>query len=203
MYSKQKTSHLSQIAGQTFNCCNSNRHQVDHLPFRVHSSFYFKLQLQGSRARQSHLSQIAINCYIALCFPSDIKSSPLQGHSGSIQASINLEISSSSIQYFDLLIEGINGQLPNLDLVNMVGRLCGQQGIAYSLHTQVRRINTYIPPICCSKKVSQLKANGYPLVKNQLWLLYNATQCQHAFCVGLPQNSKSNAPPPKVTPPRK
>lgn len=67
----------------------------------------------------------------------DITSAPLQGHSGSIQAAINLEMSSDKVNHFDLLIEGINGQLPNLDLVNMVIRLSQKKNIPAALHTQV------------------------------------------------------------------
>ncbi|KAK3744477.1 hypothetical protein QZH41_012881, partial [Actinostola sp. cb2023] len=66
-----------------------------------------------------------------------IKSLPLESHSGSIQAAINMEISNSSIGGFDILEEGINGQLPNLDLINMVERLCAKERIHAALHTQV------------------------------------------------------------------
>jgi len=62
---------------------------------------------------------------------------PLEGHSGSIQAAINLEMSTSRVDMFEILEEGINGQLPNLDLINMVSRLCMKDGIDSKLHTQV------------------------------------------------------------------
>ena len=68
----------------------------------------------------------------------DIKSEPLQGHSGSIQAAINLEMSSDKVNHFDIFIEGINGQLPNLDLINMVVKLSRKENIPAALHTQVK-----------------------------------------------------------------
>ena len=70
------------------------------------------------------------------CF-TDIKSLPLESHSGAIQGAINLEISSSSISSMNILCEGLNGQLPNLDLINMVDRLFQKEMIPSILHTQV------------------------------------------------------------------
>lgn len=58
----------------------------------------------------------------------------LLGKSGSIQAALNLEIGTEKISHVDLLIEGLNGQLPNLDLVNTVTRLCKREGIIPTLH---------------------------------------------------------------------
>ncbi|KPJ00765.1 Glycosylphosphatidylinositol anchor attachment 1 protein [Papilio xuthus] len=56
----------------------------------------------------------------------------LQGRSGSIQAAINLEFDSPKIKYIEVKIEGLNGQLPNLDLVNLVHKLCVKSGIHHS-----------------------------------------------------------------------
>ncbi|XP_054766515.2 glycosylphosphatidylinositol anchor attachment 1 protein-like [Lytechinus pictus] len=59
----------------------------------------------------------------------DIPSEYLQislmlGRSGSIIAAINLELGSEFTDHIDLKIEGLNGQLPNLDLFNLAVRLC-------------------------------------------------------------------------------
>ncbi|XP_011310365.1 glycosylphosphatidylinositol anchor attachment 1 protein [Fopius arisanus] len=43
----------------------------------------------------------------------------LTGRAGSIQAAINLELHAMKIASVDVKIEGLNGQLPNLDLVNL------------------------------------------------------------------------------------
>ncbi|KAL4717697.1 hypothetical protein ACJJTC_000846 [Scirpophaga incertulas] len=53
----------------------------------------------------------------------------LKGRSGSIQAAINLEFHTPMIKYVEVKVEGLNGQLPNLDLVNLVHRLCAKSGI--------------------------------------------------------------------------
>ena len=45
------------------------------------------------------------------------------------QAAINLEISSEKISHVNVKIDGLNGQLPNLDLVNLIYRLCMREGI--------------------------------------------------------------------------
>lgn len=78
---------------------------------------------------------------IELFLPStDISSAPLEGHSGSIQAALNLEFAHEKVNFFRIAIEGINGQLPNLDLVNTVFRLCRKERIPASLHTEVNEL---------------------------------------------------------------
>jgi len=66
----------------------------------------------------------------------------LSGKSGSIQAALNLEIGTDKISHVDLNIEGLNGQLPNLDLVNTVTRLCKREGVIPTLH---KRSDYYNP----------------------------------------------------------
>ena len=73
---------------------------------------------------------------IFLC--TDITSASLEGHSGSIQAALNLEFTREKVSSFHVAIEGINGQLPNLDLVNTVFRLCRKERIPAALHTEVK-----------------------------------------------------------------
>ena len=53
----------------------------------------------------------------------------LPARAGSIQAAINLEIADPSMTHFNLKVEGLNGQLPNLDLVNLINRLCAREGV--------------------------------------------------------------------------
>lgn len=53
----------------------------------------------------------------------------LASRSGAIQAAINLEFHSMAISSIDVKIEGLTGQLPNLDLFNLVVRLCGRDGV--------------------------------------------------------------------------
>lgn len=53
----------------------------------------------------------------------DVMADELPGRSGAIQAAINLEIPGDKVRYLNLKIEGLNGQLPNLDLFNLAVRL--------------------------------------------------------------------------------
>ena len=53
----------------------------------------------------------------------------LEARSGPIQAAINLEITTEKISHINVKINGLNGQLPNLDLVNLVYRLCMREGV--------------------------------------------------------------------------
>nr|CAI5838297.1 unnamed protein product [Callosobruchus analis] len=53
----------------------------------------------------------------------------LNGRGGAIQAAINLELHSEKIGQLDVKIEGLNGQLPNLDLFNLVSKMCSREGL--------------------------------------------------------------------------
>ncbi|CAL8366627.1 unnamed protein product [Boreogadus saida] len=55
--------------------------------------------------------------------------SPLQGRGGSIQAALSLELSSDVVTSLDLVLEGLNGQLPNLDLANLFYAFCQKIGV--------------------------------------------------------------------------
>lgn len=74
---------------------------------------------------------------VTLCSLVDIVPSDVMGRSGAIQAAINLEIPDGNIRYFDIKIEGMNGQLPNLDLFNLVVKICNQEGVDVSFHRNV------------------------------------------------------------------
>ncbi|XP_043218487.1 glycosylphosphatidylinositol anchor attachment 1 protein-like [Amphibalanus amphitrite] len=56
----------------------------------------------------------------------------LPGRAGSIQAAINLEVESATVSHVDVLVEGLNGQLPNLDLVKMAHWICHQEHIQHT-----------------------------------------------------------------------
>ena len=75
----------------------------------------------------------------------DYKQQPAYGElferSGSIQAAIILQLPKNTINGFNIKIEGYNGQLPNLDLVNTAVRLSQNAGIPTML--QERLDQTY------------------------------------------------------------
>lgn len=67
---------------------------------------------------------------------SDIVTAPLEGHGGSIQASITLDLESENIAYLDISINGLNGLLPNLDLVHLLVRIANFESIPVKLEFQ-------------------------------------------------------------------
>ncbi|KAK2725481.1 glycosylphosphatidylinositol anchor attachment 1 protein-like isoform X2 [Artemia franciscana] len=66
-----------------------------------------------------------------------VDSGDLKERAGSIQAAINLEIPEGRASYIDVKIEGLNGQLPNLDLVNLAHRLCRRERVQSTFKKRV------------------------------------------------------------------
>ena len=66
-----------------------------------------------------------------------MESGNIDARAGSLQAAINLEIYSSRISHIDVKVEGLNGQLPNLDLVNLVHKLCKNEGVNHTFKNRV------------------------------------------------------------------
>ncbi|XP_062850480.1 glycosylphosphatidylinositol anchor attachment 1 protein [Trichomycterus rosablanca] len=65
--------------------------------------------------------------------------SPLQGRAGSIQAALSLELSSDVVTSLDLVLEGLNGQLPNLDLANLFHAFCHKLGVLCTIQGKLQR----------------------------------------------------------------
>lgn len=70
--------------------------------------------------------------------PPGMEWSPLKGRGGSIQAALSLELSSDVITSLDLVLEGLNGQLPNLDLVNLFYAFCQKIGVLCTIQGKVK-----------------------------------------------------------------
>lgn len=68
-----------------------------------------------------------------------LQAGSLEARAGSIQAAINLELPAFEHDYLDVKIEGLNGQLPNLDLVNVVQRIAMKEGIVSGHQQRTRR----------------------------------------------------------------
>lgn len=64
---------------------------------------------------------------------------PLQGRGGSIQAALSLELSSDVVTSLDLVLEGLNGQLPNLDLANLFYAFCQKIDIMCTIQGKIQR----------------------------------------------------------------
>uniref|UniRef100_A0A8D2PET9 Glycosylphosphatidylinositol anchor attachment 1 n=1 Tax=Zosterops lateralis melanops TaxID=1220523 RepID=A0A8D2PET9_ZOSLA len=59
----------------------------------------------------------------------DISSGGLPGRAGAIQAALALELSTDVVTSMDVAVEGLNGQLPNLDLLNLFHSFCQKNGL--------------------------------------------------------------------------
>uniref|UniRef100_A0A0K8R9Q0 GPI-anchor transamidase component GPAA1 n=1 Tax=Ixodes ricinus TaxID=34613 RepID=A0A0K8R9Q0_IXORI len=74
--------------------------------------------------------------------PGVIDPGVLLGRSGPIHAAINLELHTDRIRRLDLKLVGLNGQLPNLDLFNLVVELCLRESVHTTFHDQVSPYET-------------------------------------------------------------
>ncbi|XP_027196853.2 glycosylphosphatidylinositol anchor attachment 1 [Dermatophagoides pteronyssinus] len=63
-----------------------------------------------------------------------LESDVLLGKAGAIQAALNLELQSFSPPYVQVKLEGLNGQLPNLDLFNVAVELCNREAVPVLYH---------------------------------------------------------------------
>ncbi|XP_072216799.1 glycosylphosphatidylinositol anchor attachment 1 protein, partial [Excalfactoria chinensis] len=61
------------------------------------------------------------------------------GRAGAIQAAVSLELSSDVVTSVDVAIEGLNGQLPNMDLLNLFHACCQKAGLLCTIQGKVRR----------------------------------------------------------------
>lgn len=66
--------------------------------------------------------------------------SPLQGRAGAIQAALSLELSSDVVTSLDIVLEGLNGQLPNLDLVNLFYAFCQKFDVLCTFQGKVGKL---------------------------------------------------------------
>ncbi|XP_044784334.1 glycosylphosphatidylinositol anchor attachment 1 protein isoform X3 [Bubalus bubalis] len=67
-----------------------------------------------------------------------MQSTPLQGRAGAIQAAVALELSSDVVTSLDVAVEGLNGQLPNLDLLNLFQTFCQKGGLLCTLQGKLQ-----------------------------------------------------------------
>ncbi|XP_077637612.1 GPI-anchor transamidase component GPAA1 [Lonchura striata] len=58
-----------------------------------------------------------------------MQSGGLPGRAGAIQAALALELSSDVVTSVDVAVEGLNGQVPNLDLLNLFHSFCLKSGL--------------------------------------------------------------------------
>ncbi|XP_061776527.1 glycosylphosphatidylinositol anchor attachment 1 protein [Nerophis ophidion] len=104
--------------------------------------------------------------------------SPLQGRAGSIQAALSLELSSDVVTSLDIVLEGLNGQLPNLDLTNLFYAFCQKIGVLCTIQGKLQR-NDWDSASGYSHAVQTLmlmvlkQASGRPWGDHGLFLRYH------------------------------
>jgi len=91
----------------------------------------------------------------------------LPARAGSIQAAVNLELASEFPTHLNVKIEGLNGQLPNLDLVNLVNRLALREGMHQMFqgvedHSRPDSYNGYIRSLKTMLNMVASQATGVP-----------------------------------------
>lgn len=119
----------------------------------------------------------------------------LNGRAGAIQAAINLEVQSFDVDHINLKVEGLNGQLPNLDLHNLAQKLSQKNGIpaAYRLSATNQK-----KPVTYQEKLQNLLAmvlsqsSGVPNGNHGLFHRYGI-EAVTLECVKRAGNSRNSA----------
>ncbi|XP_056247868.1 glycosylphosphatidylinositol anchor attachment 1 protein isoform X2 [Seriola aureovittata] len=104
--------------------------------------------------------------------------SPLQGRGGSIQAALSLELSSDVVTSLDLVLEGLNGQLPNLDLANLFYAFCQKIGVLCTIQGKLQRndwdsVSGYSHAVKTMMLMVMKQASGRPWGDHGLFLRYH------------------------------
>ncbi|XP_074434191.1 glycosylphosphatidylinositol anchor attachment 1 protein isoform X3 [Larus michahellis] len=107
----------------------------------------------------------------------EIRSSGTLGRAGAIQAAISLELSSDVVTSFDVAVEGLNGQLPNLDLLNLFHAFCQKNGLLCTIQGKLPRSDwDSLPAFAHSLQTLLLmvlaQASGQPRGDHGLFLRY-------------------------------
>lgn len=119
-----------------------------------------------------------------------LQAGSLDGRAGKIQAAFNLEVQDFDIQYINIKLEGLNGQLPNLDLHNLVQKLSHKQNIptGYRLSLDGRRGYSYEERLLNLLSMVMSQASGVPTGNHGLFHKYGI-EAVTLECVRNPQVS--------------
>ncbi|KAJ0058710.1 hypothetical protein NL108_000401, partial [Boleophthalmus pectinirostris] len=104
--------------------------------------------------------------------------SPLQGRGGSIQAALSIELNSDVVTSLDLVLEGLNGQLPNLDLANLFYAFCQKIGVLCTIQGKLQRndwdsVSGYSHAVQTMMLMVMKQASGRPWGDHGLFLRYH------------------------------
>ncbi|KAM6102713.1 glycosylphosphatidylinositol anchor attachment 1 protein isoform 2-T2 [Theristicus caerulescens] len=107
----------------------------------------------------------------------EVQSSGTLGRAGAIQAAVSLELSSDVVTSFDVAVEGLNGQLPNLDLLNLFHAFCQKNGLLCTIQGKLQRSDwDSLPAYAHSLQTLLLmvlaQASGRPRGDHGLFLRY-------------------------------
>ncbi|NXA25361.1 GPAA1 protein, partial [Ibidorhyncha struthersii] len=107
----------------------------------------------------------------------EVRSSGTLGRAGAIQAALSLELSSDVVTSFDVAVEGLNGQLPNLDLLNLFHAFCQKNGLLCTIQGKLPRSDwDSLPAFAHSLQTLLLmvlaQASGQPRGDHGLFLRY-------------------------------
>lgn len=93
-----------------------------------------------------------------------LDSGTLYGKAGSIVAAINFEIQDFDVEFNNLKIEGLNGQLPNLDLHNLVVKLSHKNGIpiGYKMKMSEHNRDDYTTNLASLLSMMWTQSSGIP-----------------------------------------
>lgn len=119
----------------------------------------------------------------------------LGGRAGAIQAAINLEVQSFDVDHINLKVEGLNGQLPNLDLHNLAQKLSQKNGIpaAYRLSaTNQKKPNSYSEKLQNLLSMVLSQSSGVPNGNHGLFHRYGI-EALTLECVKRNGNSRNSA----------
>ncbi|KAM6455334.1 glycosylphosphatidylinositol anchor attachment 1 protein isoform 2-T2 [Liasis olivaceus] len=106
------------------------------------------------------------------------QSSGTFGRAGAIQAALSLELSSDVITSFDVAVEGLNGQLPNLDLVNLFYSFCQKNGLLCTIQGKLQRsdwdsLPAYLHSLQTLLLMVLKQGSGHPQGDHGLFLRYH------------------------------
>ncbi|XP_011402542.1 PREDICTED: glycosylphosphatidylinositol anchor attachment 1 protein-like [Amphimedon queenslandica] len=96
---------------------------------------------------------------------------PLSGRAGAIQAVVNIEVAlSEGISFVNVIPEGVNAILPNLDLVFVASRLCELEGINAGFHRKPDFSDQHSSSLLTAVAVLSHQATGLPFNNHALFL---------------------------------
>ncbi|XP_029441995.1 glycosylphosphatidylinositol anchor attachment 1 protein [Rhinatrema bivittatum] len=107
-----------------------------------------------------------------------VKSSVMMGRAGAIQAAVSLEISSDVITSLDIAVVGLNGQLPNLDMVNLFYAFCQKNGLLCTIQGKLQQgdwdsLPAYMHSLQTTMLMVLKQGSGRPQGDHGLFLRYH------------------------------